>query len=56
LIDKGVLEIFGPAGIAKTTANTGVALHRMRTGQVYRYAYTMLIFLMILVILFDFFN
>jgi NADH-ubiquinone oxidoreductase chain 5 len=56
LIDKGVLEVFGPAGISKVSETLGIQIHKIHTGQVYRYAYIMLMFLMVLIIIFEYFN
>jgi NADH dehydrogenase subunit 5 C-terminus len=44
--DKGFLEIFGPFGISKVLFNGAFELRKMHLGQVYYYAYFMVLFLM----------
>ena len=49
-LDKGLLEMFGPNGISIALYKCANELRKMHSGQVYYYAYFMLLFLMVNII------
>lgn len=46
-LDKGVLELFGPFGLSSVLFSSAYKMKRMQIGEVYYYAYFMLMFLLI---------
>lgn len=50
VLDKGLLEAFGPDGITATLYQATSKIKKMHIGQVYYYAYFMLFFLIVIVI------
>lgn len=58
-LDKGLLEIVGPAGVIQTVSQGGRQLRKMQSGLIYHYAFIMLCsltFLIAFVGLWDFFS
>ena len=46
-LDKGIIEWLGPFGISYTFNGVATPLHRIQNGEMYRYAYFILIFLFV---------
>ena len=46
-LDKGVLELFGPYGISYLLFSSASKMKRMQVGEVYYYAYLMLMFILV---------
>ena len=54
-LDKGILELFGPYGISYVLFSGASKMKRMQLGQVYYYAYLMLMFILVSLIVINFF-
>ena len=54
-LDKGVLELFGPYGISYVLFSSARSLKRMHVGEVYYYAYLMLMFILVSVLVISYF-
>lgn len=54
-LDKGLLELFGPYGLSYVLFSGAQKLKRMQIGEVYYYAYLMIMFLLISVVMLNFF-
>jgi NADH-ubiquinone oxidoreductase chain 5 len=49
LVDKGILEIFGPYGITYNLYNWSIKINKLQTGYIYHYiGYIFLILLLLL--------
>ena len=46
-LDKGVLELVGPYGISRTLLSAAKKLQSLQDGEVYYYAYFMMMFLLV---------
>ena len=46
-LDKGFLELFGPYGISSVLFSSASKMKRMQVGAVYYYAYLMLMFIFV---------
>ena len=53
-LDKGVLELFGPYGISYLLFSGAQKMKRMQLGEVYYYAYLMIMFLLIFIIILNY--
>jgi hypothetical protein len=54
-LDKGVLELFGPYGISYVLFTGARKIKRMQLGHVYYYAYLMIMFVMISLVVLNYF-
>lgn len=54
-LDKGLLELFGPYGLSYVLFSGAQKMKRMQIGEVYYYAYLMMMFLLISVVVLNFF-
>jgi hypothetical protein len=43
MIDRGIIEIFGPMGLSSTIARKGFSISKLQTGYLYHYTFLMLI-------------
>ena len=50
LLDKGILELFGPYGISSNLFSSANKMKRLQIGEVYYYAYLMTMFIVISII------
>ncbi len=55
-LDKGLLELFGPYGTSFALFFGASQMKRMQLGEAYYYAYLMIAFLLISLILLEYFN
>ena len=53
-LDKGVLELFGPYGISYLLFSSASKMKRMQVGEVYYYAYLMLMFILVSVLIINY--
>jgi len=55
-IDRGIIELWGPYGIANTLYSRGLNATRIQTGSLYHYAFTMLVGVTALVLFIEIWN
>lgn len=44
VIDRGLLEMFGPFGVSRKLSQISVRLSALQSGQIYNYAFTIFVF------------
>ena len=56
LIDRGIIEFFGPMGLSNLISKQSKSLHKIQSGLLYHYAFVMLVGGTVLLILLDLSN
>jgi hypothetical protein len=54
-LDKGLLELFGPYGISYVLFASAHKLKRMQLGEVYYYAYLILMFVLVSIVVLNYY-